>query len=188
MSCSDTDTPVMNENFTFRYKAVMGDFQRHRPSKRRTFIHVLIIWFFAILSALPNVFLYEFKFVRNTYYGIKPYCSTHNSMWKLAKFRNNQFQGIISNLGSTYFRSYFDIYIFATLIYQYLAPLIILSFAYTLMSMKLSKNPTPGVGNECNTKKKSIKMMIVIVIVFAITWLPYQVFCTLKVLWIDFNK
>ena len=131
----------------FRYKAVMGDFQRHRPSKRRTFIHVLIIWFFAILSALPNVFLYEFKYVRNTYYGIKPYCSTHNSMWKLAKFRNNQFQGIISNLGSTYFRSYFDIYIFATLIYQYLAPLIILSFAYTIMSMKLSKNPTPGYGN-----------------------------------------
>ena len=47
---------------------------------------------------------------------------------------------------------------------------------------------TPGIGNELHTKKKSIKMMIFVVIVFAITWLPYQVFCTLKVLWIDFNK
>ena len=106
------------------------------------------------------------------------------SLWS----KDGNFQNIISNLGLNHFKNYFDVYVFGTLFYQYLCPLAYLTFTYTKMSFKLWKNPTPGIGNEEITKTKSIKMMVSIVAVFAICWLPYQIFSTLKVLWIDFNK
>ena len=37
-------------------------------------------------------------------------------------------------------------------------------------------------------KKKSIKMMIAVVVSFALCWLPYHLFTTIQIIWHDFNK
>ena len=65
----------------------MGNFQRYHPGKKRTLCHIAIIWVISAFFAAPTAVLYEFKYIPNPYVGYKPYCSTHNPKWKLAKFK-----------------------------------------------------------------------------------------------------
>ena len=50
----------------------------HHPSKKRTIYSILLIWTIAIVLAIPNIFLFEFKYIKDSALGIKPFCTTYN--------------------------------------------------------------------------------------------------------------
>ena len=51
-----------------RYHAVMTPLN-HYPSKKRTIYFILLIWSIAIALALPNIFLFEFKYIKDVPLG-----------------------------------------------------------------------------------------------------------------------
>ena len=95
---------------------------------------------------------------------------------------------------------------------QYVIPFIYLILAYTRMSLKLWRSPIPGKdhkmkstplylislipgnsdeGRDINLiakKKKSIKMMTSVVVIFGICWLPFFIFKMVKIFWAPFEE
>ena len=162
----------------------MCDFIRPRSSRIRTLLRLLIIWILAIIFAAPIGFLYNFEYKPDNNNEIKPFCSSQNPSWLAAVFNGTELQGVIETLDSV--RIIEAYYCFATL-YQYVFPMIYLSYAYTNMCLKLWNHPIPGNENEHQSNRKSIKMMICIVANFAICWLPWHIFHTIEIVWPDFS-
>ena len=162
----------------------MCDFIRPRSSRIRTLLRLLIIWILAIIFAAPIGFLYNFEYKPDNNNEIKPFCSSQNPSWLAAVFNGTELQGVIETLDSV--RIIEAYYCFATL-YQYVFPMIYLSYAYTNMCLKLWNHPIPGNENENHSNRKSVKMMICIVANFAICWLPWHIFHTIEIVWPDFS-
>ena len=65
---------------------------------------------------------------------------------------------------------------------QFFIPLVIASFCYVLIGVKISKRSCIGETTEqqeqcqINAKRKTIKMLVIVVAVFAICWLPYNLY------------
>ena len=106
--------------------------------------------------------------------GIKPFCSPERIPLRVYFF-NEEPQ-------SQYDLTIFDTYMIALITSQYLCPLAILSYVYTRMCTKLWKNQTPGNAQADRDetlllqKRRCIKSMISVVVVFGICWLPYHGF------------
>ncbi|GFO38353.1 FMRFamide receptor 1 [Plakobranchus ocellatus] len=64
----------------------------------------------------------------------------------------------------------------------YIIPLVILSVTYTIVSRVLWKRTAPGNAHEgrdlqhLNAKRKKIKMLVLVVIMFGVSWLPLHTF------------
>ena len=58
----------------------------YHQSKKRTIYYLVVIWSISIILALPNIFFYEFKYIKDTALGIKPYCTTFNPTFTLTFF------------------------------------------------------------------------------------------------------
>ncbi len=160
--------------------------------KRGTLGLVLLAWLLAGAFASPSAFFYAFKYIADPAYGIKPYCTTYEPAYEIFFKSESGLLKKIVNFGSKYFETTHDAYIVATLMVQYVLPLVYLVFAYSRMSLKLWRNQIPG-NEEQNrdetliaNKKKSIKMMVSVVIIFGLCWLPWQVFSIIQVFWQHF--
>ncbi|XP_014253740.1 neuromedin-K receptor-like isoform X2 [Cimex lectularius] len=74
----------------------------------------------------------------------------------------------------------------ALFLLQYLIPLIVISFAYTRMSLSLWGATAPGNAqserdaNIMRNKKKVIKMLVIVVVLFGLCWLPLQTYKVLQ--------
>lgn len=69
------------------------------------------------------------------------------------------------------------IYSFSMLLLQYIIPLAIISYAYICIWVKLKNHVSPSSRNDSiNRRKKTTKMLALVVVVFAICWLPFHVF------------
>ena len=114
------------------------------------------------------------------------------------------FKKVIMNLGSKYFSSMREFYVFTTMLYQFACPMIYLTYAYTRMSVRMSKSdpfvaisaidsgetgcPHTDENIAVLNKKKSIKMMVAVVVTFGVCWLPYHLFNTVQIVWHDLNR
>ena len=162
------------------------------PSKFRIILRLLVAWFFAVFLSAPLLYLYKFKYVADPGYGIKPYCTTHNPDFiKMIQLDDGFIRKIIYH-GRRYFSSMMDFYNVLTLLYQYLIPLTYLGFAYTRMSIKIWYNKAPSNSNNQKdvllAKKRTVKIMVSIFVLFFICWLPWHVKCLLQLVWKDFSQ
>jgi hypothetical protein len=88
----------------------------------------------------------------------------------------------------------FQIYIIILIIMEYAIPLTIISFAYCRMSIKLWLTKTPGNAHDKRdetiliNKKKFIKMLSTVVILFGLCWLPWHLYHTLALIWPQINR
>lgn len=68
------------------------------------------------------------------------------------------------------------IYSLSMLLLQYIIPLAIISYAYICIWVKLKNHVSPSTRNDSiNRRKKTTKMLALVVVVFAICWLPFHV-------------
>ncbi|KAM9310697.1 neuropeptide Y receptor Y7 [Pholidichthys leucotaenia] len=69
------------------------------------------------------------------------------------------------------------IYSLLMLLLQYIIPLAIISYAYICIWVKLKNHVSPSSRNDSiNRRKKTTKMLALVVMVFAVCWLPFHVF------------
>nr|XP_054774053.1 LOW QUALITY PROTEIN: neuropeptide FF receptor 2-like [Lytechinus pictus] len=77
-----------------------------------------------------------------------------------------------------------EMYTFTTFVFVYVVPLVLMSVAYVRIGMTLSYRSISGPGVSVKAtisvqdkaRKKVVKMMIVVVITFALCWLPYHIY------------
>ncbi|CAL8085984.1 unnamed protein product [Orchesella dallaii] len=154
-----------------RYRAVMYPLKARASKKKSTWV-ILSIWSFGVFLAFPTELDYKVIYIpeRNGF-DAKPFCT---------------------NLGlSSTFRMYYNL---SLVVIQYIFPLIILSGAYTLMAKKLWGTTVPGNKEKSRdavvlrNKKKVIKMLALVVLLFAVCWLPLQMYNMLQTIFQSINQ
>ncbi|XP_074649139.1 QRFP-like peptide receptor [Tubulanus polymorphus] len=129
---------------------------RSRMTKSRYKIVISVIW--VIATGLSSVQLYIGRLTFNPATGTQ-IC---NESWP-----------------SPHWRSGYTIFI---LVLTYLVPLLILTFTYAFVGRKLWQRTTPGNADEIRdtqqlkSKRKVIKMLVVVVVLFGVCWLPLHTF------------
>ncbi|XP_016087951.1 neuropeptide Y receptor type 2-like [Sinocyclocheilus grahami] len=84
-------------------------------------------------------------------------------------------QNIIMTLNSTNRDAV--IYSLSMLLLQYVVPLAIISYAYVCIWIKLKNHVSPSNRSDgIGRRKKTTKMLALVVVVFAVCWLPFHVF------------
>ncbi|KAL5293298.1 tkr-3 family protein [Megaselia abdita] len=85
-------------------------------------------------------------------------------------------------------------YRYSIVFVQYVVPFCVISYVYIQMAVKLWGTKAPGNAqntrdkNWLKSKKKVIKMLIIVVIVFGICWLPLQTYNVLYVTYPEINE
>ncbi|XP_036336206.1 RYamide receptor-like [Rhagoletis pomonella] len=160
-----------------RHRAIINPL-RARPSKLFSKFIILGIWVVALFFATPSgiAFRVELMYERyredNVIYNVtRPFCMN-------------------VNLSDEQLR----VYRYVLVVVQYLVPFCVIAFVYVQMALKLWLTRTPGNAEDTRdmalmrNKKKVIKMLIVVVIVFGICWLPLQVYNMLYVTIPEINE
>jgi G protein-coupled receptor 83 len=142
-----------------RYQALLHPLKRRLSHKVSKPLIIFLIWFVASLLAIPHaifnrsVELFTYKTVvrcRAVYPGPK-----------------HIYRKSITSL---------------TILTQYVLPLSITMFTYVIICVKIYRKKFIGeadeqqISSQIKTKRKTIKMLIIVVIVFAICWLPINLF------------
>ncbi|XP_076248938.1 RYamide receptor isoform X2 [Calliopsis andreniformis] len=140
-----------------------------KPSKLTAKIIIAGIWLLAGILSTPTAIVYRVILVpenRNDPERYKPICHHANFSIKSMLIYN----GLLAFL-------------------QYLTPLSIISCVYARMALKLWGNKAPGNAEDSRdatlmrNKMRVIKMLIIIVTLFAICWLPRQTFIVFQYLY-----
>ena len=106
---------------------------------------------------------------------------------KLVKFIRNESVEVFKGFG-------FDEFTWAMFFIQFAIPMTILSVLYSKVSLKLWYRQIPGNSDEARDqlilkqKKKSLMLMIAVVIAFSICWFPWHLFHCLRLLTTTFKR
>ncbi|XP_034824448.1 substance-K receptor-like [Maniola hyperantus] len=150
-----------------RHRAIITPLSAH-TSKRIAKVVIVFIWVLALSLAAPMAISWEVNMVEaqdpvSKLVHEKPFCEpTEFGSHSLAIYR-------------------LLLYIF-----QYIIPLCVITFAYAHMAMKLWGARAPGNAqetrdaNQMKNKKKVIKMLVLVVALFALCWLPLQSYLLLQ--------
>ncbi|XP_073989225.1 RYamide receptor-like isoform X1 [Rhodnius prolixus] len=149
-----------------RHRAVLNPLSAP-PSKLRAKALLGAIWILAAILATPMAVALNVTYVEeNDHVGhvyTKPFCIN-------TKLSNNHMMAYRMILVSV----------------QYLTPLCVISYAYAKMALRLWGSRAPGNAqhsrdaNLMRNKKKVIKMLVIVVALFAICWLPLQTYNVLQ--------
>ncbi|KAH3869386.1 hypothetical protein DPMN_032549 [Dreissena polymorpha] len=136
-----------------RYWAIVHPL-RHKMKRRQGFVVISIIWMLSIIIPLPT--------------AIKAKVHRYVNDSSAPIFCEEVWDNVTAQ----------SVYNFIILLFQYFIPLGILIFAYSRIILVLWIKKTPGEAvsdrdkRMALSKKKIIKMLIVVVIIYAICWLP----------------
>ncbi|CAG9560491.1 unnamed protein product [Danaus chrysippus] len=150
-----------------RHRAIIKPLSAH-TSKRVAKVIIVIIWVLALILAAPMALSWEVIMVEeqdpvSKVFYEKPFCDTN-------EFGSNSIA----------------IYRLLLYIFQYIIPLCVITFGYAHMAKKLWGARAPGNAqeirdaNQMKNKKKVIKMLVLVVALFAICWLPLQSYLLLQ--------
>ncbi|XP_071858473.1 tachykinin-like peptides receptor 86C isoform X1 [Bombus fervidus] len=145
-----------------RYMAIMRPL-KHHMSRKKTVMTVFLIWVISSTLAVPCLL----------------YSTTESRRYSNGKTRISCY---LVWPDGTYLHSrieYFYNIVFLSV--TYLVPMALMAICYTLMGRKLWGSKSIGEltyyqKKSIKSKRKVVKMFIIIVVIFAICWLPYQGF------------
>ncbi|XP_037933760.1 neuromedin-K receptor-like [Teleopsis dalmanni] len=151
---------------------------RARPTKFVSKLIIVTIWIVSITFAIPCAIAFRVELVHERiredgviYNMTRPFCLNKNlSEEQLQTYR------------------------YSLVFVQYLVPFCVISFVYIQMAVKLWGTRTPGNAQDLRdmtllrNKKKVIKMLIIVVIVFGLCWLPLQLYNILYVTIPEINE
>ncbi|XP_039965034.1 RYamide receptor-like [Bactrocera tryoni] len=160
-----------------RHRAIINPL-RARPTKWVSKLILIGIWLAAFLFATPCAIAFRVEVEHERYRenGIifnvtRPFCMNKNLTEK-------QLQT----------------YRYTLVFMQYFVPFCVISFVYIQMAVKLWGTRAPGNAQDTRditllrNKKKVIKMLIIVVVVFGLCWLPLQLYNILYVTFPEINE
>ncbi|XP_076830876.1 substance-K receptor isoform X2 [Brachyhypopomus gauderio] len=138
-----------------RYMAILHPL-KSRLSSTTTKVVIGVIWAVALTLAFPQCF-----YSSTSVYSHRTVCMVE---WP-------------DDYGGTHQLSYQ----IAVIILIYVLPLLVMLVTYSLVGQRLWGSKIPGEAsdyyqNQIQAKRKVVKMMIVVVMTFAICWLPYHIY------------
>ncbi|KAK3579238.1 hypothetical protein CHS0354_033310 [Potamilus streckersoni] len=128
---------------------------------RNTYFAVVIIWIIIFLGNIP--LLYQYTEMVYDYYG-----ETRSACLNNVSFEDPHVMKIVS---SCFFA------------FGYVLPLTLVCLLYGLMLKRLLYGIVPGVSQRAESmrsKKRVTKMIVIVVVVFALCWLPIQIIFILQ--------
>ncbi|XP_017477504.1 PREDICTED: prolactin-releasing peptide receptor-like [Rhagoletis zephyria] len=160
-----------------RHRAIINPF-RARPTMLVSKLILVGIWLVALVFATPCAiaFRVELEHERYSENGIifnatRPFCMN-------------------KNLSEAQLQTYRYTLVFM----QYFVPFCVISFVYIQMAVRLWGTRAPGNAQDTRdttflrNKKKVIKMLIIVVVVFGFCWLPLQLYNILYVTFPEINE
>nr|XP_014102975.2 RYamide receptor-like [Bactrocera oleae] len=160
-----------------RHRAIINPL-RARPTKWVSKLILIGIWLTAFLFATPCAIAFRVELEHERYRenGIifnvtRPFC-------------------LNKNLSEEQLQTYRYTLVFM----QYFVPFCVISFVYIQMAVKLWGTRAPGNAQDTRditllrNKKKVIKMLIIVVVVFGLCWLPLQLYNILYVTFPEINE
>lgn len=162
-----------------RYRAIMYPLRR-KPTKLFSKIIILIIWVLGLAFAVPMGIVYTFEYVpvNEEEKELKPFCHLN-----FGPNATNSTELLM-----------FQYYSWNLLTVQYFLPMAIISVAYARIAFQLWGGKPPGEAQEDRdhnilaNKKKVIKMLFIVVCIFCLCWLPFQVYLTMSQLLPQINN
>ncbi|KAH8407836.1 hypothetical protein KR215_005789 [Drosophila sulfurigaster] len=153
-----------------RHRAIINPL-RARPTKFVSKFIIAGIWLLALLFAAPFPIAFRVKEItdrfreNDVYFNLtRPFCMNKNLTDEQLK-----------------------VYRYALVFVQYLVPFCVISFVYIQMAVRLWGTRAPGNAQDSRditllkNKKKVIKMLIIVVVIFGLCWLPLQLYNILHV-------
>uniref|UniRef100_A0A1B6KQU8 G-protein coupled receptors family 1 profile domain-containing protein n=1 Tax=Graphocephala atropunctata TaxID=36148 RepID=A0A1B6KQU8_9HEMI len=141
-----------------RFMAIMWPL-KPRMGKRQAKVIILIVWLVALLTALPIPLVSRVGYPSHWHHTCdKGIC---HEIWENEEHRT--------------------IYSMVLLILQYVIPLMVLILTYSCIAVVVWGKRPPGEAENsrdqrmARSKRKMIKMMVVVVVVYTICWLPLNV-------------
>lgn len=139
-----------------RYRCIVFHMGQ-RLSRCASFIIISLTWAFAAILAGPLAIFREYRYEEIAYINLR--IAVCSEKWPHGSNRDA------------------IIYSFSMLVLQYVLPLGIISYAYVCIWVKLKNHVSPSNRNDGITRrKKATKMLALVVVVFAVCWLPFHVF------------
>uniref|UniRef100_H3B1N3 Neuropeptide Y receptor type 2 n=2 Tax=Latimeria chalumnae TaxID=7897 RepID=H3B1N3_LATCH len=128
-----------------------------RISKMFSFMIIAITWLTAAILAGPLAIFREYRYEEIPSINLR--IAVCSEKWPSGNNRDG------------------TIYSFSMLILQYVLPLGIISYAYVKIWFKLKSHvsPCPRSDSHCR-RRKTTKMLVMVVVVFAVSWLPFHAF------------
>ncbi|XP_061477925.1 neuropeptide Y receptor type 2-like [Rhineura floridana] len=138
-----------------RYRCIVFHLDS-RISKKVSFTIIAVTWLVAAILASPLAIFREYRYEEIPSINLR--IAVCSEKWPS------------ENRDAT-------IYSLSMLLLQYVLPLSIICYAYTRIWFKLKSHisPTARSDSHCH-RRKTTKMLVMVVVVFAVSWLPFHVF------------
>ena len=167
------------------FTLVALSYDRHRaitsplkPRLSRTVAYMIngFIWFTSLLLSIPTFLAYKIEWDQmESQDGV-----------------NHELIPICQSTGLS--QSFLRPYNHTLVVLQYLVPFIAISFFYIHMAvvlfsnLRISGDSRQGSSRSINSKKRVIKMLLIVIAIFAICWLPFQLYNILQEIFPQINK
>ncbi|KAL2077805.1 hypothetical protein ACEWY4_027309 [Coilia grayii] len=140
-----------------RYRCIVFHLER-RLSRNASFTIIGLTWAASAVLAGPLAIFREYRQEEIPYIGL--HIAVCSEKWPHSTNRDAV------------------IYSLAMLLLQYVIPLGVISYAYVCIWAKLRSHVSPSSrsGDSLHRRKKTTKMLVLVVLVFALCWLPFHIF------------
>ncbi|XP_055323157.1 tachykinin-like peptides receptor 99D [Sitodiplosis mosellana] len=161
-----------------RHRAIINPL-RARPPRYISKIIIAFIWVISLAFSIPMAI--ALRVVKENSYQVLPDKTIEKIEYPFCN---------TGNMDAEKFQQYRYYLVFV----QYFIPFGVISFVYIQMAIRLWGSKTPGNAQDTRditlmrNKKRVIKMLIIVVLLFGICWFPLQLYNILHVTWDGVNE